>query len=107
MTVRSYRFSFRGSITVDDTTLKTAILAFEAEPLPGLPDFTDEEKFQINESLLNFTESLPPERRMQAFLVNGPLLRLDEKLEGDLLASLPGAGVHLDGVTVAIEATPR
>jgi hypothetical protein len=105
MTVRSYRFSFGGSITVDDTTLKAAMLAFEAEPVPGVPDFTEEEKFEITQGLLNFMEGLPPERRMQAFLVNGPLLDLDEKLEKDLRASLPGVVVDLDGVTVAIEAS--
>ena len=106
MAVRSYRFSFGGSITVDDTTLKAAMLTFEVEVLPGVPDLTDEENLEIAQSLLNLMETLP-KQRMEAFLVNGPLLHLDKKVTKHLRSSLPGVAVHLDGVTVAIEGDSR
>ena len=103
MALRTYAFSFTGHITVDDTTLMTALLGFEIEPAPGIPELTEEEMLEVGQEFLAFTESLDPARRMQAYLVNGPLLRFDERLVRRLTDELPGSRTVVDGVTVTEE----
>ena len=107
MVLRTYRVSLTGHITVDDTTVRSALLGVQWYAQPGDPPVTDEERFEVDQAFLGFTETLSPEQRLLAYLANVPLHELRPALVGGIGERLPGARVAVDRVTVVEEARGR
>ncbi len=98
MTQRRYRFVLAGEILVDDTTVKTALLGFQPEPVRRAPELTVEERLAISQELLSYLETLDPATRLRAYLAGGPLDH--ERFRRQVGVDMPRAELELEPVTV-------
>jgi hypothetical protein len=107
MTERTYEVSLTGTITVDDTTVRSGLLGVHWYPEPGQPEMTEEERLELDEQFLSYTATLPPDRLLQSYLANVPLLEARAQLERWLEARLPGSRVEVGSAWVDEVAFPE
>lgn len=104
MTTRTYRCTLQTTISVDDVTLKAAVLGFTVPEDPDSP-LTIEQRLQENEQLRAMGDKLPPEILLQTYLSERYGVHLAMPLKRALEQWLPDSEVALPGgVTVELVA---
>jgi len=101
MTPRTYRCALTATITVDDETLKSALLGFGLrEGLDGPPVDDPDVVFDAQQQMLSAVEHLPAEQLLQMFLVNGYVVPANLAIRNHIMGGLPGSTVEMTGVDV-------
>lgn len=99
MTRRTYRIALTGSITVDDETVKSAVVGMGAGDLDGIPP-TEEELFEHGAGQVAIAGALSPEQLLQIFLVTGYFETCREAVVATLTRDFQGADVTVGGIDV-------
>jgi hypothetical protein len=100
MTLRKFRLECTGHVTVDDTTLRAALLGLGFVPEPGVPDLTDAERLALDQQILDLTGRLEPARQLELYLASGPLEGFEDGLVAVLTKQLAGSRVAVGPVAV-------
>lgn len=104
MTSRTYRFALSGYITVDDETLKRALIGMGIRQFPGDPVVSDDDQFNAKFQMSQEVDARPLQQLLQSYLVNGFLAPYDQVLINSLIEDMPSAVVKFNGIDV--EVTP-
>lgn len=101
MTTRTYQLQLHATITVDDDTVKAAMIGTGLQGQPGDPEVTADEVFSFQEQMLALVERWTPTTRMQIFLVNRFVQGAAPVIVKALELSLPGSEVAVGDLLVS------
>lgn len=105
MSNRTYRFALSGYITVDEETVKRALIGMGIRQWPGDPLVTDEQQFDAKFQMAQSVDTLPLPQLLQSYLVNGYLAPYHQVLRNSVQEDMPDADVTFTGIDVEVVPT--
>lgn len=101
MSTRTFHCALTATITVEDETVKSAMLGSGLrDGLSGEPVTDEDTVFTAQQQMLGLVGSMPPDQLLQMLLVNGYFVPLAGPVKQLLEERLPGAEVTLTGIEV-------
>lgn len=101
MTRRTFQCSWQATITVDDDTVKSALLGFRlADGIDGPVIDDDDATFEMQQGMLGWAAEASPDKVLQGFLVNGYLVRAAPVVKNLIERDLAGAEAQIGDIKV-------